>query len=248
MDPKNKIQIFDTVPELAEAAAFFIINTAKDAVEARGRFVISLSGGHTPEQLYALLAKPPFRDKMPWSKTFVFWGDERCVPSTDKENNANMAKTLLLDHVAIPSANINPVAVDLPPADAAKAYEGTIKKLFDKDAPRFDLILLGLGENGHTASLFPGTDVLTDHTHLVKEVYVTEQKMFRITMTADLINEAYNIIFLVEGESKADIVNTVLSATYQPDTYPAQLIKPVNGNLYWFMDKKAAFSLSSSAA
>jgi len=243
MDLQNKIRIFDTEDELTEAAAVFIMNTAKHAVDTRGRFVISLSGGHTPEKLYARLVKPPFHDEMPWSKTFVFWGDERCVPSDDKQNNAHMARTLLLNHVDISSSNINPIPVDMPPAGAAKDYERTIKNLFGEEPPRFDLILLGLGENGHTASLFPNTDVLSEHNHLVKEVFVPEQKMFRITMTADLINLACNIIFLVQGEGKSEILKAVLTDSQPFDKYPAQLVKPVNGNLFWFIDKKAAMLL-----
>ena len=113
METGNKIKIFQTPVELAEAAGRFIIGLAKDAVDARDRFVISLSGGNTPEQLYVLLSKPPFRDQIPWSKTFIFWGDERCVPADDKQNNARMAKVSLLDHVDIPGSNINPVPVDL---------------------------------------------------------------------------------------------------------------------------------------
>jgi 6-phosphogluconolactonase len=245
MDQKNKIQVYPAAEELSEAAAEFIIHTAKNAVDNKGRFVISLSGGHTPEQLYILLSKPSFRDQMPWKKTFVFWGDERCVPSNDKQNNANMARTSLLDHIDIPSLNIHPIPVDLPPAEAAHEYENTIRNFFHEEAPCFDLILLGLGENGHTASLFPGTDVVSENERLVKEVYLAEQKMFRITMTAILINQAYNIVFLVEGEGKAVILDTVLNTSYQPDKYPAQLIIPVNGNLYWFVDKTAASDLSN---
>ena len=239
MDQQNKIAVFDSGNELANAAAVFIIKTANNAINARGRFVIALSGGHTPEHLYALLAKQSFSDQVPWAHTCIFWGDERCVASTDEENNANMARTLLLDKINIPSSNIYPVPVDLPPVESAKVYEQTIKKFFANEAPRFDLILLGLGENGHTASLFPGTDVLSEHNHLVKEVYVAEQKLFRVTMTADLINQAYNIIFLVEGKGKAEILNTVLNEFFQPAKYPAQLIRPLNGNLYWFADRKA---------
>ena len=229
---------------MAEAAGKYIIELAKHTVDIRERFVIALSGGHTPEQLYMRLSKQPFRDQMPWNKTFIFWGDERCVPSTDERNNAHMAKALLLDHIDIPLSNIYPIPVELLPAEAAKKYERAIKKFFGDDPPCFDLILLGLGENGHTASLFPGSDAMTDNAHLVREVFVAEQKMFRITMTANLINQAYNIIFLAEGEGKAEILNTVLTAPYQPDKYPAQLIKPVCGNLYWFVDNKAANLLS----
>lgn len=240
MNQLSNVKIFQSAEEMAEASAEFIIKTAKNAIETSGRFVISLSGGHTPEQLYKRLSKPPFSDQMPWNKTFVFWGDERFVPSTGEQNNGHMAKALLLDRVDIPLANVYPVPVELSPAESAKKYELTIINFFGDDRPRFDLILLGLGENGHTASLFPGSDSLTEKTHLVREVFVAEQKMFRVTMTADLINQARNIIFLVEGKGKAEILNSVLTAPYQPDRYPAQLIKPAYGKLYWFVDSKAA--------
>jgi 6-phosphogluconolactonase len=243
MDQKNKIEIFQSPAELTEATGKFIIEAAKKAIDARGRFVISLSGGHTPEHLYSLLSKPPYADQVAWDKTFVFWGDERCVPSDNKQNNANMAKTLLLHHIDIPQENIFPVPVDLQPATAASQYEQTIKSFFGNEAPCFDLILLGLGENGHTASLFPGTSVVHETNRLVKEVYVEEQKMFRITMTASLIDQADNIMFLIEGEGKAEILKTVLTGDYMPDKYPAQLIKPVNGKLYWYIDNKAAAEL-----
>jgi 6-phosphogluconolactonase len=239
MRKQNNIQIFDA-GELAKAAAEFIVKVANEAIDASGRFVISLSGGHTPETLYSLLCTEPYQGRIAWDKIFFFWGDERCVPAIDEQNNAHMAKVLLLDHVDVPQSNIYPVQVDLPPEKAAAAYENSIKQFFGSKEPCFDLILLGLGENGHTASLFPGTDVLNDHIDLVKEVFVAEQKMFRITMTAKLINKARNIVFLVAGDGKAEILRTVLNAPYQPDKYPAQLIKPVDGNLYWYVDSKAA--------
>jgi 6-phosphogluconolactonase len=140
----------------------------------------------------------------------------------------------------IPAANIFPIPVDKEPAGGAIEYEQTIKNFFKEEAPVFDIVFLGLGENGHTASLFPGTDVLLERRKLVRELYVEEQKMYRITMTAPLINQARDIIFLVEGTAKAEVLNTVLNAPYQPEKYPAQLIKPVSGNLYWFADNKAA--------
>jgi len=243
MKPQSEIQIFKTSAELAKAAGRLIIDAAKNAINMRDRFVIALSGGHTPGQLYTHLSKPPFRDQIPWDKTFVFWGDERCVPQDDEQSNAHMARTLLLDHIDIPTTNINTVPADLPPIKAAIEYEHTIKKFFGEAPPRFDLIILGLGENGHTASLFPQSDAVYENTSLVREVYVAEQKMFRITMTANLINQARNIVFLIEGENKAEILKTVLTAPYQPDKYPAQLIKPENGNLYWYTDNKAAMLL-----
>lgn len=243
MGQENNIQIFDA-GELAKAVAEFIVKIANAAIDRSGRFVISLSGGHTPETLYSVLCTEPYQGRIAWDKTFVFWGDERCVPSGNSQNNAQMAKIFLLNHVDIPQSNIYPVQIDLPPYKAAEAYENSVKQFFGSEEPCFDLILLGLGENGHTASLFPGSFVLSEHLHLIKDVYVQEKSMYRITMTATLINKARNVMFLVEGEAKADILNMVLTAPYQPNKYPAQLIRPVAGNLYWFVDTKAAALLN----
>lgn len=237
---QNNISVFQTSAALTQATADLMIKISKQAIENRGKFVLSLSGGTTPECLYSLLAKPPYRNQILWNKTFVFWGDERFVPPNNKLNNANMAKALLLDHINIPAININPIPVDLEPDEAAKKYEGVITKFFGKETPRFDLIFLGLGENGHTASLFPGSDVVFENTRLVREVYVTEQRMYRITMTPPLINKAHNIVFLVEGENKAEILKTVLIGPQQPDKFPAQVINAEDGDLYWLVDKKAA--------
>ena len=243
MNPQNKIQVFPTPEALAEGAAECIIADAKKAIEARGRFVVSLSGGHTPERMFALLAQPSFQGKIPWEKTFLFWGDERCVPADDPQNNARMTRQLLLNKIVIPAENIFPIPVNDEPAAGAAAYENTIRRFFENKVPRFDLVLLGLGENGHTASLFPGTEVVHEEDHLVKEVYVAEQKMYRITMTAPLINAARHIVFLMEGTSKADVLKTILTAPYQPDVYPAQLIEPADGVLDFLVDKDAASKL-----
>jgi 6-phosphogluconolactonase len=240
LNPQNKINIIQTTEALAKAAADKMLGISQQAIERNGRFVIALSGGSTPERLFKLLAKPPYLNQIPWDKTFVFWGDERFVPSDDQRNNSNRAKSLLLNHVPIPAINIHPIPVDLKPEESAKEYEKTIKKLFDKESPCFDLIFLGLGEDGHTASLFPGTDVVFENKKLVKEVYVEEQSMYRITMTPALINQAHNIVFLVEGEKKAKILKTILTEPRQTNKFPAQIIQPEKGNLYWFLDKKAA--------
>jgi 6-phosphogluconolactonase len=161
------------------------------------------------------------------------------VPLDDERNNAHMAMTLLLDKIKIPTANICPIPVDLEPAEAAAKYEETLKVFFGKDLPSFDLILLGLGDNGHTASLFPYTSVLIETHRWIKEVHVEEQKEWRITMTVSLINQAAHIAFLVSGKEKAEILQTVLNGPYLPDQYPAQLIKPADGHLSWFTDKNA---------
>jgi 6-phosphogluconolactonase len=234
------LDVFHTADMLNKAAAAFIIDIAKDALANRGKFIISLSGGDTPKKLYHLLSKSPFLEQLPWKKTFVFWGDERCVPLDDEQNNAHQAKTILLDKSNIPVSHIFPVPVNLPPAEAAIRYENEINFFFGKEPPRFDLMLLGLGENGHTASLFPGTKVIDEQAARVSEVYVEEEGIFRITMTAPLINESRNILFLVTGAKKADILDKVLNTPYQPDIYPAQLIHPHDGFLLWFADGAAA--------
>lgn len=238
--PTYKLEVFQTEDALNIAAAELVISIAEKSKAAKGRFTLCLSGGQTPANLFKLLTEPKYSLRMPWKNTFIFWGDERFLPSDDKQNNANMARALLLDHIDIPPININPVPVDLAPGKAAEKYETIIKAFFGKDIPRFDLIFLGLGENGHTASLFPGNDVVFEKTRLVREIYIEQQHMFRITMTPLLINKAHNIIFLAEGENKATILKTVLNGPNQPDKFPAQIINPENGHLYWLVDKKAA--------
>lgn len=243
MKTKGDLNIYQTSGELFEAAARFILSLAKKAVADKRQFSIALSGGNTPGLLYRLLASPPFLDEMPWSKTFIFWGDERCVPLDDKRNNAREARSILLDKVPVPAQNIHVIPVNLSPKDAAVAYERELKEFFGSVAPVFDLILLGLGENGHTASIFPGTPQVDERAIGVREVFVKEQDMFRITMTAPLINLARNILFLVTGKEKADILQSVLNAPYQPANFPAQLIQPSGGDLFWFADQYAASKL-----
>lgn len=240
---KNKnieLKIFESADDMNEAVANFILQLAKASVRQRGRFVLSISGGETPKALYSLLSKTPYSTNVPWGKTYVFWGDERCVPEDDENNNAHMAKTILFNNIDIPSSNIFPVSTHMPPAEAARTYEETIKIFFGHAVPSFDLILLGLGEDGHTASLFPGTDVVHEKSRFVKEVFVETQQLFRVTMTAPLINKAQHIAFLVTGENKSDILNAVINGDYQPEKYPAQLIKPEQGKTYWYADLKAA--------
>ena len=240
MHPENNIQVFQTTEALNAAAATLIVEIAHKSVDATGRFSIALSGGNTPEKLYELLALSPYNQQMPWTETYFFWGDERCVPLEDNRNNAQMAQLALFNKIEIPPSNIHRIPVNLPPDRAALAYEKTIKDFFDEDAPRFDLILLGLGDNGHTASLFPGTAVLNEKSRGIRKVFVEEQNEFRITMTAPLINMAYHVLFLVTGENKAAILNTIFKGPYLPKQYPAQLVKPQSGKLYWFADGKAA--------
>jgi 6-phosphogluconolactonase len=237
--PSN-LKIFPAPEALSEAATVFILELANTCVRKNGRFSIALSGGSTPEKLFKLFAESPYREQMPWRQSFFFWGDERCVPLDDPQNNAHQAHQLLFDKIEIPLSNVVRILTNLPPTAAADAYEEHLKKHFGEEPPRFDLILLGMGDDGHTASLFPGTDVLQEETRMVKEVYVEKVEMHRVTMTAPLINLAHQIVFLVTGAGKAKMLKTVLQGERQPELYPAQLIEPVDGELIWMVDEAAA--------
>lgn len=236
----HNVKVFPTTDELNKRAAEFFVEIGKRSIAERNRFAISLSGGQTPQKLYSLLSESPFREQVQWEKTFIFWGDERCVPSDDMRNNAHQVKLNFLDRINIPESNIFPIPVNFSPEEAAIKYEKVINEFFGKDPLRFDLILLGLGENGHTASLFPGTPVLNEQSEGLRAIYVAEENMYRITMTAPLLNHARNILILVTGESKANILKNVFEHPYRPDKIPAQLIHPANGELFWFVDQTAA--------
>jgi len=237
MVSSGEVKIFETNDDLNKAACNFIIDVACKAVDQRNSFVIALSGGSTPNKTYALLAQPPYVNQMPWQNTFVFWGDERCVPLDDEQNNAHTALKEFLNRVPVPAENIYRIPVNLSPAEAALSYEHSLLLVFGKQKPVFDLILLGLGDDGHTASLFPGTEVLIETDRLVKEVYVPKLSTYRVTFTLPLINMAANILFMVTGNNKAEILKHII--TDAANTYPAQMISPVTGNLNWYTDKAA---------
>ena len=222
------------------ASADLFVQTAREATARNGRFTVALTGGSSPVQLYKLLAAAPYRDEVPWGQTFVFWGDERAVPHSDDRNNARMAFNLLLDHVPVPPAQVYRMSGELPPDESAQQYEALLKTHFPDGPPQFDLILLGMGDDGHTASMFPGTDVVHERERWVKEVFLTSQNMYRITLTAPLLNQARRIVFQVFGANKAATLKRVLEGPYQPDQLPSQLIKPTSGELHWFLDEAAA--------
>lgn len=232
--------ILKTNPELIKAIAAYFISICENAIASRGEFNVVLSGGNSPKKLYELLASPGYKEQVNWKKINFFFGDERYVPSNNPENNAHMVKTTLFDPLNISRYNIFPIDTSLSPQEAAKSYTTTITAHLDKQELQFDLILLGLGENAHTASLFPYTPVLTDKSTSVQAVFLEEQKSYRITMTAPLINLARNIAFLVYGQKKAEAVHHVLEDEFDPEKYPAQLIDPVKGKLHWFLDEAAA--------
>lgn len=231
--------------ELAKAAANLITKRIKEVLQKKDRFTIALSGGSTPKALHELLAKAPYVDQIPWAQLHVFWGDERYVPIDDEQSNAGMAYDTLLGHVYTPEEQIHVWRTDLDPEAAAADYDRILHEYFtDSDEPTFDLVLLGMGDDGHTLSLFPGTDVVHEQTTWTKAYFLTQQDMFRLTLTAPIVNRAACVLFLVAGPKKAEPLKEVLEGAYNPDTYPSQVIKPTSGDLIWLVDEKAAADLT----
>ena len=235
-----ELNIFNTEEEVLNALAAYFVKVAQDSIAAKSKFSVALSGGSSPKKLYQLLASPAYSGEIDWEKVYFFFGDERNVPKDSPDSNYLMAKKALFDPLEISTLNIFPVDTSLPPADAAKKYFEDIEQFFDEDELAFDLVLLGLGDNSHTASLFPHTPVLHDTTPGVKEVWLEDQQVFRITMNAPLINEAKQIAFLVYGEAKAIAVHHVLEDEENIEEYPAQLIDSIVGEVQWFLDEAAA--------
>ena len=227
-----------------DGAANFIVDRAAHAIAERGRFTIVLSGGGTPRPVYARLASADYHDRIEWSKVHVFFGDERCVLPDEAHSNFHMAREALLDHVPLLPDQIHRMQGEIDPAQSALSYEQEIQRLFRTSAfPTFDLICLGLGDNGHTASLFPGTASLREKERWIVPQYVEVLTSWRVTFTAPLINAARHSAFLVEGAGKAEMLRRVLEGPYQPDVLPAQMIQPVNGELHWLIDAAAAAKL-----
>jgi 6-phosphogluconolactonase len=214
---------------------------AVEAVSARGCFSVALSGGNTPRGVYSLLAAQ-YKATLPWDKISVFFGDERHVPPDDPESNYKMANEALLSKVPIPQQNIFRVQAELPAEEAADSYDRRLREFFGLAAnawPRFDLIFLGLGDDGHTASLFPGSAALQETSRLVVANWVEKFKSYRITFTYPVINHAAEVAFLVSGKSKAQVMKEVLAPT-AGKAYPAQRVRPQTGRLLWIMDRDAA--------
>jgi 6-phosphogluconolactonase len=240
-----------TIPQdLFQAAAEEIIRAATEAVARRGRFTIALSGGSTPKGLYTLIAANA-GTSLPWDRIFFFWSDERHVPPDAPDSNYRMAKEALLSKAPIPEANIFRVPAENPDAAAvAEAYELTMRKFFalsPGEFPRFDVILLGLGPDGHTASLFPETAALQEKSRLVAANWVEKLKTFRITFTLPVLNAARCVAFLVSGTDKAPVLREVLEGSAPGEKYPSKLVRPTDGKLIWFVDRAAASELSAAA-
>jgi 6-phosphogluconolactonase len=243
------LHVFPDKPSFVDGSADFITDLAARALAERGRFIIALSGGGTPKPVYARLASPDYRDRIAWEKVHIFFGDERCVPPDDARSNYRMVREAWLDHSPIPAANIHRIRAEDEPALEALRYEQDIAGLYrSARLPAFDLVLLGMGENGHTASLFPGTAVLRETVRWVVAQYVEVMTAWRVTFTAPLINAARHVAFLAEGAGKAQMLRNVLEGPDQPDVWPSQLIQPVSGELHWLVDAAAAARIGAATA
>ena len=241
---KSDIRSFKDLEGLSHHAAEIFVEQAARAIQERDRFLVALNGGSTPARLFHLLAANT-RDQVDWSRVYVFWGDERCVPPDDPGSNYGQAKEILLDHVAVPINNIHRVKGELDPVTASTEYAQTLK-LFAEDHlefPRFDLVYLGMGEDGHTASLFPGSAVNVTEAVIPVTANYQDRPANRVTMTQIVLNQARIVIFMATGEKKANTLAEVLSDRYNPELYPAQRIDPKAGRLIWLVDEGAVTKL-----
>jgi 6-phosphogluconolactonase len=240
-----QLHISKNLNDLTREYIQWLINYIKDTLKTKERFTIALSGGSTPQKLFELLSVSPFKEQIDWQSMHVFWGDERAVPFDDPRNNGKMAYDILLKNVPIPDTQVHYMQTNIPPEASADEYEKILHEYFGDKGPSFDLVILGMGDDGHTLSLFPGmTKVIHEKQKWALSYYVPAQKMYRITLTLPIVNRSRNITFLVSGDKKADTLKKVLEGSYQPDTYPSQNIKPEDGKLHWFVDEAAASKLT----
>ncbi len=236
------LRISPNPDQLARDVADWLLRYEQEVLQKQDRFCIALSGGSTPRALFQLLAQAPYRDQLSWHKWHVFWGDERGVPLSDERNNARMAYDALLDHVPIPANQIHVMRTDLEPKISMNAYAQTLHEYFNGTNFTFDLVLLGMGDDGHTLSLFPGRDWVQEQTAWTRAYFLVQQEMNRMTLMPSVVNRAAAVAFLVAGEKKATVLHEVLYGDYQPDKYPSQVIKP-KGQLFWFVDQAASGQL-----
>jgi 6-phosphogluconolactonase len=241
---KPIIRIFQDLEELSRAAAELFIEQAATSIAERNQFLAALNGGSTPNRLFQLLATE-YREKVEWTKVHVFWGDERCVPPDEPGSSYGQARDILLSHVPIPDTNIHRIKGELDPASASEDYSRVLKDFATPplDWPRFDLVYLGMGEDGHTASLFPGSAVEIYEPVIPVTAQYQDRPANRVTLTAVVFNTAHMIAFMATGEKKAQTLAEVLGDRYNPELYPAQRIRPDHGRLVWLVDESAASRL-----
>jgi 6-phosphogluconolactonase len=240
------IRAFADGESLSEAAAHEFVRCAREAITTRGRFTVALSGGCTPKRLYQLLAKETFRSQVDWVRVEIFWGDERCVPPDDPQSNYHMAREAMLAQLPIPAEHIHRMEAERPDLDAAaRDYQNVLARIVPGEPPALDLVLLGMGTDGHTASLFPHTDALRETARWVVPNHVPQLNTNRLTLTRPILNRAREVLFLVAGAEKAERLGEVLVGPADPTRLPSQSIQP-DGQLVWFLDRAAAGRLPPS--
>jgi len=239
---KMQLHVCKTYDELSEHLADWMVEYVSKVLSTKERFSVALTGGNTPKKLYEILASDAYKNKIDWSRANIFIGDERFVPFDDERSNAKMIRETLLDHVAVDEAHVHFMQTENMSAEtAANAYEEVLQHYFNKnETSTFDLVLLGLGDNVHTLSLFPNeTEVIFEKTKWCTFFWLQEQNMYRITLTAPIVNAAKEIVFLINGKAKAQALKEVLHGENNPEKFPAQIIKPTNGELHFFVDEAA---------
>jgi len=237
------VKKFETLQQLNEEAAQLFVNAAQAAIATRGRFTVALTGGSSPAELYRLLASSPYREQIQWEQVYIFWGDERWVPLDDELSNARMAMETLLSHVPVPESQIFPMwAEGVSPDEFAHTYEQSLRHYLGPDG-HFDLVLLGMGGDGHTASWFPHTGVLHEYEKWVAAYYLHAQDMYRITLTVPLVTRARQLAVIAYGSGKADALYEVLQGERNIEKYPAQLLPTADDQITWFVDTAAAARL-----
>jgi 6-phosphogluconolactonase len=244
------LEVFKDDDHLCKGLAEWITSLIEETLRRKEQFSLVLSGGNTPKKLHLLLASSPYKERIDWKKIHVFWGDERAVPFEDERNNARMAFDSLLNRVDVPQYQIHIMDTSLPPRKSAELYEEVLCEFFGTDVipvETFDLVLLGMGDDGHTLSLFPGTAVIHEEKAWVDSFLLNAQDMYRITLTKNIVNHARHIVFMISGAGKAHALHEVLEGERNPDLYPAQVISPTIGELHFFTDEAAASRLIQKA-
>jgi len=247
-----ELHVFKDAEELSNAVARWIADRISETLSKKDRFTIALSGGSTPQRLHKILAASPYKEQIDWSKLHIFWGDERAVPFEDSRNNAKMAYDTLLNFVPVPASQVHVMRTDIPADQSALEYEAILHQYFSLPTDNslltthsFDLVLLGMGDDGHTLSLFPGTEVVHEEKAWVLAFFLKAQDMQRITLTKTIVNRSSAVAFLTTGAGKAHALKEVLQGAYNPDLYPSQEIKLPAGELHWFVDEAAAANLTT---
>ena len=241
------VAIYPDIDTLSQEAARYVVRVATESITTHGRFTLALAGGSTPKKLYGLLASEPYRSQVDWALTEIFWSDERCVPPDSEESNYHLAQEVLLSKVPISASQIHRMPADAEDRDQASlTYTQEIQRVFGTNGiPSFDLLHLGMGPEGHTASLFPHQASLQEQSLLVMPVTVPKPPPPRLTFTPLLLNAATHVLFLITGQDKADALQAVLEGAYNPDEYPAQIIRPTSGEVTWMLDPAAASKLQN---